>query len=99
MIILLQRKNRMCTPNTRTRSGRTIKKPERWEPEEEVVDDFGADEYDSDDGSDVSSTLSLSDDEEDEEDEDLDGFIVEDEEVEYCEEDDDESEYCESDED
>ena len=86
----------MCTPNTRTRSGRTIKKPERWEPEEEVMDDFGVDEYDSDDGSDVSSTISLSDD--DEEDEDLDGFIVDDEEVDYCEND-EESEYCESEED
>ena len=48
----------------KTRSGRVIKKPERWEPKEEVVDDFKPDEYDTDDGSDVSSKISLSDDEE-----------------------------------
>ena len=47
----------------KTRSGRVTKKPERWEPKEDVVDDFKPDEYDTDDGSDVSSKLSLSDDE------------------------------------
>ena len=97
----------MSKPNTRkTRSGRAVKAPDRWEPKEDVIDDFGVDEYDSDDGSDVSSTLSISDDEEDDDD-DLDDFIVEDEdEPEYGEEepvaedddDDDESEYCDSDE-
>lgn len=94
----------MSKPNTRTtRSGRAIKLPDRWEPEEEVMDDFGADEYDSDDGSDVSSTLSISDDEDDGE--DLDDFIVDDDDdTEYCEEEEgeeeeEEEEYCESDED
>jgi len=88
---------------SRTRSGRTIKKPDRWEPDEEVMDDFGEDEYDSDDDSDVSSILSISEDEDDEDD-NLDGFIVDDteEDIEYCdeeEEDDDDEEYCESEED
>ena len=61
----------------KTRSGRTIKKPERWEPEEECTDDFKPDEYDTDDNSDVSSKISLSEDEE-EPDSDDDGFIVQD---------------------
>ena len=64
----------------KTRYGRVIKKPERWEPEEEVTDDFGADEYNSsDEETDVSSTLSISDESEDDV-EDLDDFIVDDEE-------------------
>ena len=58
-----------------TRSGRKIKKPERWEPEEECTDDFNDDEYDTDDGSDVSSIVSYSDEDES----DTDSFIVNDE--------------------
>ena len=60
----------------KTRSGRVTKKPDRWEPKEEVVDDFKLDEYDTDDGSDVSSKLSLSDDEDPDSDDD--GFIAQD---------------------
>ena len=33
----------------RTRSGRSVKKPTRYEPVERCTDDFGSDEYDSDD--------------------------------------------------
>jgi len=73
----------MSTNDNKTRYGRSIKKPERWEPQEECVDDFGIDEYDSDhDGSDVSSVVSydsgeeMSDDEDDGS--DLDDFIVDD---------------------
>jgi hypothetical protein len=72
----------MSTNETTTRSGRKVKKPERWEPQEECTDDFGADEYDSDDGSDVSSVVSYESDEEmsDEDDDgsDLEDFIVDD---------------------
>lgn len=93
----------MSNTNTRTtRSGRSVKPPERWFPQEECIDDFKPDEYDSDAESDVSSTLSISDEEEDG-DEDLEGFIVDDEgdDVEYCgtkEDEEDDVEYCESDE-
>ena len=63
-------------PKRKTRSGRIIKKPDVWEPQEDVVDDFKPDEYDTDDDSDVSSNLSLSGvDEPDSDDED---FIVHD---------------------
>lgn len=62
--------------NRKTRSGRITKKPDRWEPEEECVDDFKPDEYDTDDGSDVSSKISLSED--DEPDSDDEGFIAQD---------------------
>lgn len=68
---------------TTTRSGRRVKKPDRWEPQEECTDDFGADEYDTDDdASDVSSVVSYDTDDEscDESDDgsDLDDFIVDD---------------------
>tara|TARA_R110000851_G_scaffold73522_3_gene162215 strand:- start:85 stop:366 length:282 start_codon:yes stop_codon:yes gene_type:complete len=52
------------TKSRKTRSGRVTKKPERWEPQEDVVDDFKLDEYNTDDGSDVSSGVSESDDDE-----------------------------------
>ena len=72
----------MSTNETTTRSGRKVKKPERWEPQEECTDDFGADEYDSDDDSDVSSVVSYESDEdvsdEDDEGSDLEDFIVDD---------------------
>lgn len=89
----------------KTRSGRVIKKPERWEPKEEVVDDFKPDEYDTDDGSDVSSKISLSDDEEPNSDDEA--FIAQDsdeedeiyedsdDDVEDDMDDDDESDYSE----
>jgi len=72
----------MSTNETTTRSGRKIKKPERWEPQEECTDDFGAEEYDTDDdASDVSSIISydsIDTTDEDEDDSDLDDFIVDD---------------------
>lgn len=80
---------------TRTRSGRKVKAPERWEPKEECVDDFRDDEYDSDDGSDVSSIVSYDSEEEEEEDDDgsdLEDFIVDDDEEEEVEEDDEDDE-------
>ena len=67
--------------NTRTRSGRVVKKPERYEPVEQVEDDYAPEDYDSDESS-VSSTPSSdeSDDYDDESDADddgnLDGFVV-----------------------
>ena len=65
---------------TRTRSGRVSKPPVRYEPVEQVEDDYAADDYDSDE-SEVSSVASSDDDEEEDEsdaDEDgnLDGFVV-----------------------
>ena len=65
---------------TRTKSGRVSKPPVRYEPVEQVEDDYAADDYDSDE-SEVSSVASSDDDEEEDEsdaDEDgnLDGFVV-----------------------
>jgi hypothetical protein len=65
-------RQRMVT--TRTRSGRTVKEPVRYEPVEKVVDDFAEDEYDSDvdlDASDDEASLvgEDSDEEESEDDE------------------------------
>lgn len=65
---------------TRTRSGRVSKPPVRYEPVEQVEDDYAPEDYDSDE-SDISSTISYDEEEEiedDEEDEDLDGFVVSD---------------------
>ena len=61
----------MGTP--RTRSGRKVKAPERWEPKEDVIDDFAADEYDSDEDSNISDISRSSSDDEGETDED---FVV-----------------------
>ena len=36
------------TAEARTRSGRTVKKPNRYEPIERCTDDFGSDDYDTD---------------------------------------------------
>lgn len=68
-------------PSTRTRSGRISKPPERYEPIEQVEDDYADDDYDSQE-SDVSSEISYDSDEEVEDDDDaddegnLDGFVV-----------------------
>lgn len=68
-------------PNVRTRSGRVSKPPERYEPIEQVEDDYAPEDYDSDE-SDVSSEISYDSDEEVSEDDDaddegnLDGFVV-----------------------
>jgi len=74
-----------------TRSGRTIKKPVFYEPEEVVEDDFSDSDYDSDDtgGSDCES-IRTDDDGEDDNGSDLEDFIVGDEEEECvleCDED------------
>ena len=65
-----------------TRSGRVSKPPVRYEPVEQVEDDYAADDYDSDE-SPVLTDDSLDDDDEEEEDEsdadddgNLDGFVV-----------------------
>lgn len=68
---------------TRTRSGRMVKKPTHYTPDEVVEDDYNESDYDSDDEcSDVESIRT--EDESDyegaeDEDDDLDGFIVSDE--------------------
>jgi hypothetical protein len=63
----------------KTRSGRLVKKPERYEPIEKVEDDFSSDEYDSDNDSDIPSEYT--EDEEDSSDSEgsLVDFIVPDE--------------------
>jgi len=66
----------------RTRSGRVSKPPQRYEPVEQVEDDYADEDYDSHE-SDVSSEISYdSDEDEDDADDDadddgnLDGFVV-----------------------
>jgi hypothetical protein len=74
------------TSNVRTRSGRVSKPPVRYEPVEQVEDDYGSDDYDSDETADVSSEVSYdaSEDKEDDDADDadengnLDGFVVSD---------------------
>ena len=66
-----------------TRSGRTVKKPVLYEPQERPEDDYAPDEYDSDDDSEATDLEGSDDDEEEEDDEDADehgnlkGFVVE----------------------
>lgn len=73
---------------SRTRSGRQIKKPDFYEPEDtDLVDDFGEDDYDSEIGSDIETDEECYSDEESDlcesDDEDINGnlkgFVVEDE--------------------
>lgn len=66
-------------PVTRTRSGRVSKPPVRYEPIEQVEDDYADDEYDEIE-SEIDSEIEYSDSElEDEEDDsEMDDFIVED---------------------
>ena len=66
---------------TRTRSGRVSKPPVRYEPVEQVEDDYAPEDYDSDESSDVSSEVSYDSSEEDLDDDaddegNLDGFVV-----------------------
>ena len=73
--------NSSCGTGTRTRSGRVSKPPVRYEPIEQVEDDYDADDYDTEDPDDVSEEIETeSDEEEDESDADddgnLDGFVV-----------------------
>ena len=71
------------SPNeTRTRSGRVSKPPVRYEPVEQVEDDYAADDYDSDE-SEIHSNDDIEDDDDEEDDEsdadedgNLDGFVV-----------------------
>jgi len=68
-------------PTTRTRSGRVSKPPVRYEPVEQVEDDYDAEDYDTEDPDDISEEIETeSDEEEDESDADddgnLDGFVV-----------------------
>tara|TARA_Y100000389_G_C17329482_1_gene447293 strand:- start:481 stop:720 length:240 start_codon:yes stop_codon:yes gene_type:complete len=69
---------------TRTRTGRKIKKPELYTPENTVLeDDYTLEEHDSDLGSDIDTDdemYSDDDSEEDEDDESLKDFIVDDDE-------------------
>lgn len=69
---------------TRTRSGRQIKKPELYQPEETVLeDDYAPEDHDSDIGSDIDTDDEYySEDESEEEDDEgsLKDFIVDDEE-------------------
>ena len=69
------------TPEQRTRSGRVSKPPVRYEPVEQVEDDYADEDYDSHESDEVSSEVSYDSSEEDpEEDADdegnLDGFVV-----------------------
>jgi hypothetical protein len=71
-----------AVPETRTRSGRVSKPPERYEPVEQVEDDYGPEDYDSDE-SDIVTDDSFDEDEDEEDEEDdadedgnLDGFVV-----------------------
>lgn len=69
------------TPETRTRSGRVTKPPTRYEPVEQVEDDYAPDDYDSDESainSDEEDDFSEEEDDEEDADEDgnLDGFVV-----------------------
>ena len=68
-------------PTTRTRSGRVSKPPVRYEPVEQVEDDYAPEDYDTEDPDDSSEDIETDEDEEDDEsdaDEDgnLDGFVV-----------------------
>lgn len=68
-------------PEQRTRSGRVSRPPVRYEPIEQVEDDYAADDYDSHESDDVSSEISYDSSEEDPEDDadddgNLDGFVV-----------------------
>jgi hypothetical protein len=65
----------------RTRSGRVSKPPVRYEPVEQVEDDYAPEDYDTEDPDDSSEDIDTDEDEEDDEsdaDEDgnLDGFVV-----------------------
>jgi hypothetical protein len=76
---------------TRTRTGRQIKKPEFYTPEETVLeDDYTLEEHDSDLGSDIDTEDEIYSDEESEDEEDdgsLKDFIVDDDDEESEEED------------
>jgi hypothetical protein len=73
--------------DTRTRSGRQIKKPQFYQPEETVLeDDYTPDEYDSDLGSNIDTEDEYESSDDDDEDDEAEGslkdFVVDDEEEE-----------------
>lgn len=76
---------------TRTRSGRQIKKPDFYQPEETVLeDDYAPDEHDSDLGSDIDTEDEYESDDDDDDDDDegsLKDFIADDDDDESEEED------------
>ena len=68
-------------PTTRTRSGRVSKPPVRYEPVEQVEDDYAPEDYDTEDPDESSEDISTDEDEEDDESDaddegNLDGFVV-----------------------
>lgn len=68
-------------PQQRTRSGRIVKQPERWSPQERCEDDYASDEYDSDESSlhtsdDECDTDDISSESDADEDGNLAGFVV-----------------------
>jgi len=70
-------------PATRTRSGRTVKAPERYTPQEVCEDDYADDDYDSNESGSVSSEVSydtedISSESDADQEGNLAGFIVED---------------------
>ena len=70
-------------PVTRTRSGRTVKAPERYTPQEVCEDDYADDDYNTDESGSVSSEVSydtedISSESDADEEGNLAGFIVED---------------------
>ena len=66
----------ISAPEVRTRYGRSVRAPVRYEPVEQVEDDYGSDDYDEDE-SEVGSGVEFSESElEDDDDTDLDGFVV-----------------------
>lgn len=67
---------------TRTRSGRIVKKPERYEPNEKVEDDYESDDYATDD--DDSSNYESEEETDDDSEGSLKDFVVDDSEDE-CE--------------
>jgi hypothetical protein len=62
-----------------TKSGRLVKKPERYTPIEKVEDDYATDEHDSDDDSDSEEEDITETDEEDDSEGSLVDFVVPDE--------------------
>ena len=71
------------SPVTRTRSGRTVKAPERYTPQEVCEDDYADDDYDSAESGSVSSEVSydtedISSESDADQEGNLAGFIVED---------------------
>jgi len=67
---------------TRTRSGRVSKPPVRYEPVEQVEDDYAPEDYDTEDEGESSEDISTDEDEDEEDESDadedgnLDGFVV-----------------------